>query len=910
MSQSNEVTKLNVGNANKNKKEDFSPTKPSAVSQAEIKKDSKIDELICSVGKISLNDELQCQLDALQCPFTWKMKNMLIHKSPINVITRLEEKEEELDGEEGAFLLLRQFGLQLALCFENWHEGDITAARERQRICDNLIENENAPYVDGLKHISKSCAAHLAHMSGTVLDVRALLKTITPFKELDDVNKACVVGMRGIFLMEYGYEGTSQSVPYIEQALELDPSSAEWHFLLGKSLRRLRRLNAFNEIPDKRELKALEKAVEMSQCSGYCTFLAQTYRETAFRVFSLNKNNLSPFKDALDSMNEKAAEYYRKSIQMAPESSHINIRCALGFLNLPFPYRDVKLAKSCIDKALKLAPNNTMAHHVEGKYFERIGDLEAAKRSYKTSGEYGAFGAYMDYLRLEFKTNQKYDPSPLFKEMLEMFIEEPYRVGTLSEIGCYYYLMENNLKEAVTYWLRIIDEKYDTARLKAYKPVCVFIKKPFDLLQVAVDEVRLALSKGNLSSEERDLYERFILKFEGTELLANPPESHRQEILEESSNVLKEEEERSSNSRGRERGGKRGRGNYQDYRGGRGRGRGRGTHERGTGRGRGYYPNNNRRDSSSESNSSCKRYHSKERYTPTRSFNRDTPTRSFNRDTPTRSFKRDSSSESNSSCKDWRTIRNRRPSEEECREPNYAFSSSPRENTTQKESGRKDSYRHSYDRDSSCDSSGSHGSIQGRGGSRRQFQDRDGDYDRMRGSSKGFQRDTNRNWREGAAVREPSYEREEKQNHYSSANKVNWRERPSNNQEGSDRGSYRGFSRGNQQSYRNHSYNRNRDSSADSYTSDNAGEQDKKEYFQKQRLAAGSRSVEQENSSFNRRFKLAQSDEEHESRNSLSQYTKGSASVRTGRNDAELQQKLRARREMSMRINHPNMNKN
>ncbi|XP_049780068.1 uncharacterized protein LOC126176925 [Schistocerca cancellata] len=892
MSESNAVTQLNVEgesvrkNESSDSKECSSLTRHPETSQAEISKDSKIDELIGSVEKISLGDELQHQLDALQCPFTWEMKDMLIHKSPVNVITRLEEKEEELDGEEGAFLLLRQCGLQLALCYENWYKGDIAAARERQHTCDSLIENEDAPYLDGLKHISRSCAVHLAYLSGMVSDARTLLKKVIPFKELNDVSKACVVGMRGIVLMEYGYQGTSQSVPYIEQALELDPSSAEWHFLLGKSLRRLRRLNAFNEIPDKRELKALEKAVEMSQCSGYCTFLAQTYRETAFRVYSLNRNDLSPFKQTLDIMNEKAAEYYRKSLMMAPDSSHINIRCALGFLTLPFPYRDVKLAKSCIDKALKLAPNNTMAHHVEGKYFERIGDLEAAKSSYKTSGEYGAYGAYMDYLRLEFKTNPKFDPAPLFKKMMEVFIEEPYRVGTLSQIGCYYYLIENKLKEAVTYWLQIIDEKHDTARLRAYKPVCVFIKKPFDLLQVALDEVRLALCKENVPSEERDLYERLISKFEGTELLDNPPESHRQQILEESESVLREEEERASNSRGRERGGKRGRGNYQEYRGGRGRGRGnyqdyrgrgRGTSERGTGRGSGYYHSSNRRDSSCESNSSSRRY------------------------------RRDSSCESNNSSKDWRTIRNRRPSEEESRGPNYEFRSSSRNRTSQKEFRRGGGYRGSYDRDSSCDSTGSQGSIQGRGGSRRQFQDRDGDYDRMRGSSNCFQRDTKFNWREGAAVREPSYERQEKPNHYSPRNRGNWRERPSNNHERNDRGSYGDSSRGNRQAYRNHSYNRNRDSSADSYSSDNLGERYKKEYsnqnFRKYRHESGSDHVKQEDSSFNRRFKLAQTDDQQTSKDSRS------ARMGTGGND-EIQQKLRARKEMSLRMSDQNVNKN
>jgi tetratricopeptide (TPR) repeat protein len=85
------------------------------------------------------------------------------------------------------------------------------------------------------------------------------------------------------------------------------------------------------------------------------------------------------------------------------DCSHINIRCAQGFSKLPTPYKDLKLAKECCDKALALAPNNAMAHHVAGSiydWYER--DLERAKKHYQMAGDQGSYGAYMDLYKLKF----------------------------------------------------------------------------------------------------------------------------------------------------------------------------------------------------------------------------------------------------------------------------------------------------------------------------------------------------------------------------------------------------------------------------------------------------------------------------------------------------------------------------
>jgi hypothetical protein len=100
------------------------------------------------------------------------------------------------------------------------------------------------------------------------------------------------------------------AVEYIKNALELDPQQGEWHFLFGKCLGRIRRIDNYNEIPPQRELKALENAAEMTKNPSYIIFLAEAYREASFRVFSLHRNDLGPLKEQLDKMNERSAKLY------------------------------------------------------------------------------------------------------------------------------------------------------------------------------------------------------------------------------------------------------------------------------------------------------------------------------------------------------------------------------------------------------------------------------------------------------------------------------------------------------------------------------------------------------------------------------------------------------------------------
>ena len=101
------------------------------------------------------------------------------------------------------------------------------------------------------------------------------------------------------------------SIEYSKKALELDPQQGEWHFLFGKSLGRIRRVENFLEIPAQEEMKALKKAVELTKNPSFIIFLAQALREATFRVFITHKHDLALFKEKLDKMNMRSLELYK-----------------------------------------------------------------------------------------------------------------------------------------------------------------------------------------------------------------------------------------------------------------------------------------------------------------------------------------------------------------------------------------------------------------------------------------------------------------------------------------------------------------------------------------------------------------------------------------------------------------------
>ncbi|KAJ9583324.1 hypothetical protein L9F63_022341, partial [Diploptera punctata] len=91
-----------------------------------------------------------------------------------------------------------------------------------------------------------------------------------------------------------------------------------------------------------------------------------------------------------------------EALEFQGNCSHVNMRCAEGFHKLRYPYRDLKLAKECCEKAMHMAPDSPMVYHIRGSIYNREADYENAKRHFKKAGELGSYGAYMELMRIEY----------------------------------------------------------------------------------------------------------------------------------------------------------------------------------------------------------------------------------------------------------------------------------------------------------------------------------------------------------------------------------------------------------------------------------------------------------------------------------------------------------------------------
>ena len=128
-------------------------------------------------------------------------------------------------------------------------------------------------------------------------------------------NQAALYGLRAIFFSEYGINGTKLALKFSSKAIEINPKESLWHFLKGKLLGRIRRVESPFDVPQNEEIELLNKALEVKDgCPAYLVFTAQLYREMANRMYRTLKTNKSLYANQqimIDELNEKAVDLYK-----------------------------------------------------------------------------------------------------------------------------------------------------------------------------------------------------------------------------------------------------------------------------------------------------------------------------------------------------------------------------------------------------------------------------------------------------------------------------------------------------------------------------------------------------------------------------------------------------------------------
>ncbi|GLH10945.1 Uncharacterized protein GBIM_15822 [Gryllus bimaculatus] len=465
--------------------------------------------------EISKCSAIPSNLAGLECPFTWKFDC----KCDVpDIVDRIEGKLDEMDDDDEELIPWKSFVLNLILCYEYSKNGDLGDAEEKQSILDEILEKSldesgsSGPVIGlGLKHISLACKCFLLHASQLYDEVDNTLTEIVPFEDLKNKDKASVISMKGACFAEFGYSGIRDSIELFEKALEIDNECGEWYFLLGRSLSRLRRLEKRSAIPDQRELKSLERAVEISNYVSFMVLLAQSYRETARNIFIEKKKELRSFKPFCDSLNQKSLELYKRVLRQDKINVHVLIRCGLGFMKLPMPWKDLDNAKTCILNALDIAPKNPMANHVAGTYYTTVKNYKLAMEYLSKACTYGVFGAEIDLIVLKSQINETYVPVADIERLLEVYKEKPHQESTLCLLGAYYHFSENNFKKAFTYWSQVIELDINSEKLKVYYDAIA--RCPWNINKIIVTEIMKLLNAGDVSESETTLFEQTITKY-------------------------------------------------------------------------------------------------------------------------------------------------------------------------------------------------------------------------------------------------------------------------------------------------------------------------------------------------------------------------------------------------------------
>lgn len=514
-------------------------------------------------------DQLRNQLRLLEIPFNWNLYQVGPHGD--NVIERLEEKDEELvDNLEFKF---RSFVLQVLLSYEYCNSANkldeigknknYLSALQKLKDCESVLHQHkvnncaepifNVTY-EPLLTIIFGSKAYVMMECGMILEAKEALKLYYSQQITEKTHKAALFGIKASMMMEYGNDKFAAALEYAVQAKQLDSTIGEWHFLVGNLMARIRRVKQFMSFPQKEEIVALEKAVELCGYPRFKLHLAQTYREEAFRLFNTYRYNVkkNPDKDEENRrLNQKSYDIYRNLITDNPDNSRILARCAFGLTKLPIGFRDVELAVDTIEKAHEISPNNPMVNHYVGIIYERYtSKTEEALKYYKIASDLFVYGATMDLIRLKFSLNQKeYDPVPDFKKICEKFLEKDRYFQTISQIASYYFFHKNDIPEAWKYIEEIISSNPNHSCLRTHKSVTLRMNDHCDLCEVVFDDVKLKLAQ----EKYNDIAEKEILMKIGCHLRDLCPNSHRFRYIHLKNKILDKSNELREGKSGKRR---------------------------------------------------------------------------------------------------------------------------------------------------------------------------------------------------------------------------------------------------------------------------------------------------------------------------------------------------------------------
>ncbi|XP_039284588.1 uncharacterized protein LOC111064175 isoform X3 [Nilaparvata lugens] len=595
--------------------------------------ESELEELSSGLGSCRIDDndksKIEHRLAFLDIPFNWNPQQSRPEgDNPKLVVADFKRKLKELRDTETQ-LEFKSFCCYLTLAQE-LIKYDTESALKNVLECETWMdslktgtckEKDFLSISEAINYIYLGSKAFALFKCGFVAKAKELLSEIPELVAMEDKQRSGIYGVKAWTFMEYGVAGFFKALECISVARTKHPAMAEWHFLTGKIMSRIRHVKfPFMVVSDEEE-NFYRTAYKLNpENAGYTLYIAQITREKSFGLFQECRYDREQHREALervDKMNAEALSLYMRLLGTHKNDSHILGRTAFGMVKLPEPYKRIDLAVQAIEEALHLTSDNPLINHYAGLiYYRYVQDNIKGLIYLERAARQRNIPALMDWIKLKCTVDPHYDPIPDWTKALQ---HEDYNSSILTEMASWYFFKKDNVFRAWDHLKKVTEDHF----AKSHKCGSLRMKHPCNLFEVIFDEVKLLLAKQNFRNQQ----EKEELMSISNELQKICPDSHPTDysnykaiILDESERTMRYEQGRLYR-RGGGRGGARNGGgsshargstrNFEDDRGDSTYMRGHSSYPRGRSNNRGSSTNvrrgSNDRGGFSNSRSGCSR---------------------------------------------------------------------------------------------------------------------------------------------------------------------------------------------------------------------------------------------------------------------------------------------------------------
>uniref|UniRef100_A0A8D9DZN3 Uncharacterized protein n=1 Tax=Cacopsylla melanoneura TaxID=428564 RepID=A0A8D9DZN3_9HEMI len=187
----------------------------------------------------------------LESPFTWDIPEQNQHQSDW-MVTKPAERLSCMVDDPG-FKWCR-YGKLLVLMYEHTVRQEKDKAMEYTNQCEAVLSdpvNQSDLFYQSIEkalwHVFLATKLKISEGNSNKKHVQSIISQITPFSQMNSVEKAGMLGIKTMTVMAYGPQIGGTMLDTIREAVRLCPTEPEWHHVEGRILKRLRgTMDVFN----------------------------------------------------------------------------------------------------------------------------------------------------------------------------------------------------------------------------------------------------------------------------------------------------------------------------------------------------------------------------------------------------------------------------------------------------------------------------------------------------------------------------------------------------------------------------------------------------------------------------------------------------------------------------------------